>query len=108
MPESTPFHYLAIVRELSYALEGIVAASAFREGLVAERFTKEECENKELANVRIAISRVRGAFKAMADREEDMATSIALRERPALDSIPTLEKLAQSSDTSHLPPDLRP
>lgn len=103
--DAVPFTYTGIIRELSYAMESVLWAQNHKEGLSA--LTQEERESRELANVRVAYGRVKGAFQALMERERDMATEIALRERSSILSLSELERIRATADQSRLPPELR-
>lgn len=108
MPKAKPFTYLPIIRELSYAIESALYCSDLREGLRDAGKEKDAVEIQELATLRLAIGRLKGAYQAMWAREQSLTVERSLRERDAMESLPELRRVADEADkAANLPPDLR-
>lgn len=110
MPDVTPYHYPPVLKELTQALEDVLHASDWHEGVVGKvGFTDADRRRAELGNLTAARSRVRGAFAALDARIEDLGISVRLQEHDDITKVaPEIARAITDAPTDHLPPELRP
>lgn len=97
-----PFHYTAIVQELTEGLRHVLQASDWKEGVGTASVTAPipQRQQQELGNLTAALSRVRNAFRALDARRGDIETDVRLAEQPQLRAA---EELGEALERGELP-----